>query len=251
MLINSSQNKIDFLSFFHSNIRSLVRNFDCLTNLLDSLNQKFSIIGISETWLNNLEHNVDIDGYNFVHNYRSDRPGGGVGLYLASELEYKSRIDLSFNDMECTESLFIEICKAIGKNFVVGVICIPPNQNVNNFVKNVNKLMAKISLENKLCYIMDDFNLNLMNYHSHQLTSEFLDIVYSNMFFLLITRPTRITSNTATLIDNIFTNNFDHFFCSGLLFTDISDHLPIFCIFYEHRADEDKRAYLIFREKTK
>ena len=71
------------------------------------------------------------------------------------------------------------------------------------------------------------------------------------MFFPLITRPTRITSNTATLIDNIFTNNFDHFFCSRLLFTDISDHLPIFCIFYEHCADEDKRAYLIFREKKK
>ena len=90
--------------------------------------------------------------------------------------------------------------------------------------------MAKISKENKICYLMGDFNLNLMNYHSHQSTSEFLDIIYSNMFFPLITRLTRITSNTATLIDNIFTNNTDNQFYSGLLFTDISDHLPMFSV---------------------
>jgi hypothetical protein len=30
---------------------------------------------------------------------------------------------------------------------------------------------------------MGDFNLNLLNYHSHQFTGEFLDIMYSNVFF--------------------------------------------------------------------
>ena len=82
--------------------------------------------------------------------------------------------------MKCTESLLIEIYRAEGKNFVFGVIYRPPNQNVNGFVKIVNEFMAKVSLENKLCYIMGDFNL--MNYHSHQLTREFLDIMYSNVF---------------------------------------------------------------------
>jgi hypothetical protein len=74
--------------------------------------------------------------------------------------------------------------------------------------------MAKISKENKSCYLMGDFNMNLLNYQSHNQTNEFLDIMYSNMFFPLITRPTRITSHTATLIDNIFiyifTNHIDH-----------------------------------------
>ena len=89
--------------------------------------------------------------------------------------------------------------------------------------------MAKISKENKLCYIMGDFNLDLFNCHSHLFVTEFLDIMYSNMFFPLITRLTRVTSNTATLIDIIFTNRLDNYSFSGLLFTDISDHLPIFC----------------------
>ena len=30
-----------------------------------------------------------------------------------------------------------------------------------------NKLISIISKENKICYIMRDFNLNLLNYHSH------------------------------------------------------------------------------------
>ena len=75
-----------------------------------------------------------------------------------------------------------------------------------------------------------DFNLNLLNCQNHKLTNDFLDTMYSNMFFPLITRPTRITSYNATLIDNIFTNDLDNCSFSGLFFTDISDHLPIFCL---------------------
>ena len=69
---------------------------------------------------------------------------------------------------------------------------------------------------------MGDFNLNLMNYQSHNLTGEFLDMMYSNTFFPLITRPTKITSHSATLIDNIFQNSLETNLLSSLLFTDIS-----------------------------
>ena len=44
----------------------------------------------------------------------------------------------------------------------------------------------------------------------------------------LISKPTRITSSTATLIDNIFTNNLELNMNSGILYTDLSDHLPVF-----------------------
>jgi hypothetical protein len=79
----------DCVSLTHLNIRSINRNFNSLTTLLASINNKFSIIGISETWLQDSSHAADIDGYNFVHSYRSDRSGGGVGLYLTTELDYK------------------------------------------------------------------------------------------------------------------------------------------------------------------
>jgi hypothetical protein len=238
----------NLFSVIHFNMRSLSRNYANLTSLLASVDTKFSVIGITETWLQNDEHSCSIEGYNFVHNHRQHRTGGGVGIYLDSNLQYKSRNDLSFED-STIESLFIEICRLQGKNIIVGVVYRPPHQ-VNEFVKSTDILMTTISKENKLCYLMGDFNLDLMKYHCHHFTSEFLDIMYSNMFFPSITRPTRITSNTATLINNIFSNHLENFSFSGLLFTDISDHLPIFCIVHDVLPNVDNDTPIVVREKN-
>ena len=94
------------LSFLLLNIRSLTRNIDELEIFLSNIPNKFTVVGISETWLQTFEHNCDIKGYNFVHNYRKDKTGGGVGLYLDSTLEFKTRYDLAFNDSRI-ESLLI------------------------------------------------------------------------------------------------------------------------------------------------
>ena len=130
-------------------------------------------------------------------------------------------------------TLFIEIVKPQRKSIVTGVIYRPPNQNVDEFLTMTNELLSRISKENKVCYLMGDFNLNLMNHQSHSVTGEFLDALYSHMFIPLITRPTRITCHSATLIDNIFGNQFFDRSRSGLFFTDISDHLPIFSIHFD------------------
>ena len=43
--------------------------------------------------------------------------------------------------------------------------------------------MGLITKENKICYIMGGFNFNLMNHQSHQLTAEFLDVMFGYRFF--------------------------------------------------------------------
>ena len=53
-------------------------------------------------------------------------------------------------------------------------------------------------------------------------------MMYSYGMFPLITKSTRITTDSATLIDNIFTNNCFQVHQNGILCTYISDHLPIF-----------------------
>lgn len=47
------------------------------------------------------------------------------------------------------------------------------------------------------------------------------------MFFPLFTRPKIIASHTATLLLEIFINNLKNFCNSGVLFSDVSDHLLI------------------------
>ena len=79
-------------------------------------------------------------------------------------------------------------------------------------------------------------NLNLLNNESHEITGKFFDSMLSFMLTPLISKPTRITANSATLIDNIFTNDSTHYLKCGLLFTDIYDHFPVFAI-----SDETNR----------
>ena len=61
----------------------------------------------------------------------------------------------------------------------------------------------------------------------------------------MITKPTRITAHSATLIDNIFTNNTTVSSKSGLIISDISDHLPIFSIVFGDYLRKDSNSFTI------
>ena len=77
---------------------------------------------------------------------------------------------------------------------------------------------------------MGDINSDLLKVEENRHTNDIINYMFSSSFYPLISRPTRITSTSATLIDNIFVNSFEDNFTTGLLLTDISDHLPIFQI---------------------
>ena len=69
-----------------------------------------------------------------------------------------------------------------------------------------------------------------MNYNEHNQINKFLDSLASNSFIALNLQPTRITSNSNTLIDNVFSNVLDSDIISGNLTATISDILPQFAI---------------------
>ena len=94
----------------------------------------------------------------------------------------------------------------------------------------LNKLLENISKEQKSFFLLGDFNVNLLNYNEPNQTNEFLDSLASNSFIPLILQPTRITSHSNTLIDNVFSNVIDPDIISGNLTAIISDHLPQFAI---------------------
>ena len=64
----------------------------------------------------------------------------------------------------------------------------------------------------------------------HRKTKEFIDALFSLSMYPLIDRPYRITKYSATLIDNIFTNDLITDKLSGFIINDLSDHLPVFSI---------------------
>ena len=53
-----------------------------------------------------------------------------------------------------------------GKNIVIGVIYRPPNAKMETFQNAINKILEKIEKENKICYLMGDFNIDSLKSES-------------------------------------------------------------------------------------
>ena len=73
------------------------------------------------------------------------------------------------------------------------------------FFQNALKVVS--SQPNKICALMGDFNIDLVKYATNTHTGDFYDLLCSHSFKPLNLQPTRVTTRTATLIDNIFIND--------------------------------------------
>ena len=51
---------------------------------------------------------------------------------------------------------------------------------------------------------MGDFNLDLLKYNVHEKATDFVDNIISHGFLPTIHKPTRVTTESATLIDHIY-----------------------------------------------
>ena len=79
-----------------------------------------------------------------------------------------------------------------------------------------------------------DHNLDLLKTHQHSHTNEFLEINLRKNLLPTISKPTRITTKSATLIDNVFlSTKLQTPTDSNILLEDISDHLP--CMITMHK----------------
>ena len=68
-------------------------------------------------------------------------------------------------------------------------------------------MLEKITKSSKICALLGDFNVDLIKYGDNQLIDSFYDQISSHGFRPLILQPTHVSSNSATLIDNIFIND--------------------------------------------
>ena len=222
--INSSPGNF---SIYYMNSRSLCRHFFDIQDFLATLDHSFSMYGFTETWFKEAPPSyVHMNNYQLVQTSRPLKPGGGAAMFINNSLNFHIREDL-MPSQDDFEAIFIEIQRANASNLIVGNVYRAPGTCLNNFHKCFDSCLEKFTSEGKLCYIMDDFNLNLLNCEGHQPTDMFANTFYSYGFLPLITKPTRITPHTATLIDNILTNS-DLDITAGLLYSDISDHYPLF-----------------------
>ena len=85
-----------------------------------------------------------------------------------------------------------------------------------------------------------DLNINVLDCEFNKKVQHFLSSMFQYNMIPTINRPSRITRNTATAIDQIITNTVisDIKHRSGIIKTDISDHFPI--VFALNAFDKSK-----------
>ena len=227
------------------NISSLEKHFYEFLALSKLLNHSFDIMGISETRLTpSSSMNIDLPDYSFIHNL-SDTCAGGTGLFISNKLSYVPRNDLSnsFSSSGLLESTFCEIKLKNKKNVLVGCIYKHPSMNIDLFNDSfLSPLLNKISSENKFLVLMGDFNINLLHCDKSLPNANFLDTFGAYHMLPQITLPTRITSQSNTLIDNIFISDTSLSTSSGNLMVGISDHLPQFLLLNQKVKTASKKV---------
>ena len=58
--------------------------------MLAAIEYKFSVVSITETWIRSSDcRELNLPGYQFISNHRSDRVGEGVGMYIDQDLSFK------------------------------------------------------------------------------------------------------------------------------------------------------------------
>ena len=124
------------------------------------------------------------------------------------------------------ESMFINLRISQAKSVNIGVIYRPPHLSTSQFITDLNEMLNLGGYCSKTCYILGDFNINLMSVENDNQCADFINVLYSYSLLPTIDIPTRISHTSATLIDNIITNDSNPV-NSAIITFDISDHLPI------------------------
>ena len=265
--INKKFNNIstEQFSILSLNIQSLPGKFNEFQTFLASTLGKFkpSVIAIQEIWNKPTNCSFDLSDYHPLHFTIRDKQGlksnagGGVGLWVEKSLCFEPINSISIFLPRVFESQFIKIKNGKNKYTVVGNIYRPntaPYADVKYFNQTIREIFSKIRSDPCLRNAQDvilvgDMNINLLKHTLHSDTETYLDTLLENNYLPLITLPTRIGHNTATLLDHICTNIADDNFDSGIIVSDISDHFPVFYIrhfkdkFIEKKSQQKTRKF--------
>ena len=223
----------DDLIIVQLNIRGLYTKTSILTDLLSSCveGRPPDVVLLSETWLTPTSPPVLINGYELIHRCRTHKRGGGVGILVSKALRYKECKAITSSIVE-NECVTIELELRSHEKCIISSMYRPPNVNIQAFQTCYNSLVCEMNkLRPKAIIIGLDHNLDFLKSTTHSGTNQFIQHNLDFNMIPTITRPTRITKNSATLIDNILVSqslcgNYD----SGILVDDISDHMPSVCV---------------------
>ena len=179
--------------------------------------------------------------------YRNDRKkgGGGVMAYISDKLPSK-RLGLP-RKFTTIEPLAIQSKFGRHDALIVGIYR-PPKPIGNNYhvtlENELHDLTSWASVQKPLLVITGDLNLDRLRPLSRE-GKILCDLEDTHGLTCVITRPTRITNNSQTLIDVILTNKPELFKDCGVFDVGISDHALVYGLMKERNGFYESKVLTV------
>lgn len=162
---------------------------------------KIDIVCITEHWLKDHQIMFGFKNHQVASSFcRVNAVHGGSIVLIRNNIKFKERCDIVKLSVERT----IEIACIELERLIILSVYRPPASSYEMFENIIDEALSKLCNSNKNIIVCGDFNINLLDDcgRSNSLINLFKCFNLSNLFLV----PTRITHNTATCIDNIFTD---------------------------------------------
>ena len=231
------------LYIFSLNVQHLRNKIDKIREDIEKY-KNYDILCFNECnlKLKTLPHGIDdilLDGFHkplLQEPIRASGRGGGLAIYVNKRVCDDEDDIKTFNPNPeplntAGEFQFIKIknCKTSRKTIIIGNVYRSPSRKPDAFVSLYESVLQNLHKysKKKLAFIVGDFNQDLIQCETDVHSQNLVDTAVSHGFIQLVSRPTRVTENSATLIDQVYTNNIDSILSCNIITLDLSDHLAI------------------------
>ena len=226
----------DGLRIGYLNINHAINKLTDISSILFNSGRNFHVFCFAESRLSNhvSDSDVSMPGYNVMRLDPKTHKDTGLLLYFSHSVNLKRASHLEQHN---TESIWIEVCLKRSKPILVGFTYRNPSERTDWFDR-FTLMMDAVCLEAKEIILLGDFNINLLKPHIKW------NHLYENFnLHQLIDNPTRITTNSETLIDHIYVTTKQNIaeVCSPVC--GCSDHLPVCITWFKKGVKIPKAAH--------
>ncbi|KAL0841570.1 hypothetical protein ABMA28_015229 [Loxostege sticticalis] len=195
--------KLNF-TCLHLNIRSMIKNFTKLLQLIGSCPFPLDIIVLTEVGIANcIAPLFNIPGYNMFKRLRNGKRGGGVIVYVKNHIKFTEYQHKSQTFENITGTL--KLSQTESQDVVVCAVYKPPRTNKKIFVKELGNHVSKFNSKHNFL-LVGDTNIDLKTVSSYK--DSYLDTLGGCGLTCGVSDYTRIekklNKTTRTCIDHIF-----------------------------------------------
>ena len=218
------------LKIAHLNVNRLVNKIDSIKELLSIYS--FGILALTETWMSPdiTNDEIYIPGYSI---FRRDRQnsvkscGGGTLVFARDSIPFVVKSD--FMNNTDFESIWLEINRSHCKCLTLCCIYRPGDQNIDEFISYLDHCLEDVDLDNSEVILTGDFNVDYST-KKNSLCRKLDEFASKNSLSQIFGQPTRVSENSSPTTDLILVNNVHRIVQCDVLYSNISDHNPVFCV---------------------